>query len=69
MPEQTSLVRVIQINYICDTCEEGEMLPTSRSVLLLTNPPLLSHVCNNCGKSKNFKAEYPIIGYEKIDES
>lgn len=64
--EKEFLVKPIGIKYICDTCNEGEMIPTGENNWL-TNPPNFNHKCNKCGKELLLSDKYPIIRYKEID--
>lgn len=67
MPKIKTKVIVKKVNYICDNCEEGHMLPTG--VCLPVNPPLYPHKCDKCGAEMRFRAtKYPHIIYENIDD-
>lgn len=64
MSEIVQEVHVYRIQYICDKCQEGYMIPTN--VALLSNPPQYSYKCNMCNWKKTFNTEYPRIEYQDI---
>lgn len=45
------------VNYNCDSCKTGKMLPTGIS--LTCDPPLFQHKCDNCGEINSFHHVYP----------
>lgn len=45
------------VNYICDSCKTGKMLPTG--IALTSMPPLFQHKCDNCGEINSFIHTYP----------
>lgn len=60
-------VKTYQIDYICDTCNEGKMRPTGIS--FPTNPPQYPHVCDKCGAAQTFRNKiYPAIIHAIIHE-
>lgn len=60
MVEKTP-VKVIQVNYHCDECPDGSMLPTG--ITLTSYPPQYPHKCTNCGATKTFNTIYPYLEY------
>ena len=53
-------------SYICDVCNEGEMLPTG--FVLTSNPPKYPHRCNKCGTTMDVSGiKYPYISYEPVN--
>jgi len=66
MPEQTKPIMTVQVSYLCDTCNKGEMLPTGS--ILLSHPPQYPHTCNNptCDNRANFKERYPTVRYVEV---
>lgn len=66
MPENSKKVETVEIHYICDECQLGEMLPTGKAYL--TYPARFEHKCNNCGAITRFVGEtYPRTEYHEID--
>ncbi len=49
------------VDYICDNCGEGHMLPTG--IALLSYPAKYEHKCTKCGSKQYFKETYPAIRY------
>ena len=54
------------VEYKCDKCGEGKMIPTG--IVLLTYPGQYEHKCNNCGFIMNFFAKYPYVEYFNPEE-
>jgi len=65
--ESKHRVNVIGVEYACDDCHEGVMLPTGE-ILQLTQPPKHGHKCNACGADKFLTILYPTIRFERIEE-
>lgn len=64
MAEKRVEVKVYQVTYTCDECDEGEMLAVGFA--LMSSPPQYPHTCNNCGFTKNFRGiKYPKTVYEQ----
>lgn len=57
MAEITTPAQAVVVDYQCDDCGEGKMIPTG--VVLLSLPPQYPHTCNKCGKQKSFRERYP----------
>lgn len=57
----------VLVSYICDKCEEGEMLPTGYS--FTTNPPSYGHRCNKCGEIAYMRHTYPKIEYIPLEDN
>jgi hypothetical protein len=67
MPEKKMPVRTVQVNYQCDAAGcDGYMSPTGTANL--SYPPRYPHRCSKCGSEESFKARYPVIRYEPIEE-
>jgi hypothetical protein len=66
MPIKEFEVRTVGIDYICDECLEGKMLPTGGS-MLLSDPPQFAHQCDNinCCAKANFTERYPTFRVER----
>lgn len=63
--EKRTEVKTFLVKYICDGCNEGEMIPMG--IMLPSNPPEYKHACNKCGKEKNFKNKtYPYKTVEYV---
>lgn len=45
------------VDYVCDECGYGHMLPSG--MMLLSNPPKFPHECNKCGATQTFNTKYP----------
>ncbi|MED1556790.1 hypothetical protein [Bacillus paramycoides] len=57
-------VHPVLARYICDSCKEGEMLPTGEWRMI--NPPTFEHECNKCGKKISFLEQYPLIRWKSL---
>ena len=55
-------VKSFQVQYVCDSCNEGYMEP--KGPMLMTHPPLYPHRCRNCDVTMNLKHAYPIVEME-----
>lgn len=64
MPREQKPLRPIQVDYLCDKCEQGYYRPVGR--MLLSDPPQFPHACTQCGNEKTFWEKYPTIRY--VDE-
>lgn len=67
MAERKFEVRNVGVDYVCDTCNEGIMLPTGNN-MLLSHPPQFEHQCNNinCCAKQNFTERYPTFRVERV---
>lgn len=54
-------LRVLQIDHICDRCDDGQYRPTG--VAYASFPPQYLHKCNNCGDKRSFGETFPVIRY------
>lgn len=59
--EQKREVKVFEVNYKCDHCEEGLMRFTGTRYL--TSPPKYSHQCTKCKANQTFSKCYPTQEY------
>lgn len=64
--EQSYNVRPVIVEYVCDECHHGKMLPTGSA--LLCYPVRYPHQCNECGAVKNFEDQYPTLRYVPLGE-
>lgn len=62
MPEQTFEVKPVGVRYICDQCNEGEMIkdPDVKNAWL-TDPVQYPHKCNKCGYTCGLIESYPTV--------
>ena len=60
MPEVETILNVPGINYICDGCGSGKMLPTGK-VFHQDSVTLFPHRCENCETLDNYEINYPVI--------
>lgn len=63
--EVTFDVKPIGINYICDSCQKGEMNQTGE-VKMYEHHATFVHKCSNCSEKKELKEKYPLIRYQQI---
>lgn len=61
MAEIYKKLKPVQVDYICDTCGEGELKPTG--AMKLSYPPLYTHKCSKCNEVFDLKKTYPSIEY------
>lgn len=54
----------VKVEYMCDECEVGKMVPTNAA--FLTNPMQHHHICNKCGHSITLPDRYPKITYRDV---
>lgn len=65
MCESMKEVKTYYVDYICDECKTGSMVPTG--MVYPINPPLFVHKCNSCGHEMEFSnKKYPCIKYEEV---
>ncbi|EGT0683314.1 hypothetical protein IZT14_001706 [Clostridium perfringens] len=60
--EKEFCVKPVLVKYMCDFCNEGEMIPNSKNYWSL-DPPKFEHKCNKCGKKIILDEKYPIMRY------
>jgi len=61
MPEKTKQVFPVQVDYVCDKCGQGNMLPAG--ACLTSYPPQFGHICEHCGHAQYLGSQYPFIRY------
>jgi hypothetical protein len=63
MPEKTTAVTTVRVDFKCPKCEEGFLRPNGR--VLTSNPLQYPHICNNmnCDYNETFNKIYPYIDY------
>lgn len=63
--EELFEIKPIGVRYICEFCNEGEMIYKNEQPLFveaLNNQPILHHhVCNKCGNSMQLPKMYPYV--------
>lgn len=59
-----TLVRTHLVEYRCDKCNTGNMMPTGQATG--TYPQRFQHKCNSCQHVDLFDDCYPLIRYEKL---
>jgi len=67
--EETFELKPIGIRYICEFCNEGEMIHDSNEpvmVELAMKPNLFKHHCSKCGKIMHLPKVYPYIEWEPL---
>lgn len=57
MPRHEVPAEAVIVDYVCDACGNGHMLPSG--MMLLSDPPEWPHKCINCGETKTFNTKYP----------
>lgn len=67
MSESKKLVRTYEIDYMCDVCGIGRVLPTG--ICYTTFPPKFPHECSHCHEKYIFNFTYPSKQTEVIDAS
>lgn len=55
--EQEAKTYIISI--LCPNCHAGQMKIDNSKPMLLCDPPLFPHVCNNCDHTENYRNTYP----------
>lgn len=59
----------VGIKYICENCNEGEMIIDKDNPIILTsNPPLIPHKCNKCGCEMRLMKTYPYVEWMTDEE-
>jgi hypothetical protein len=59
MSEKVTPVQTVLVDYVCDSCGEGEMRPTG--LVIDTYPQQYPHFCSKCGTGKTFPVTYPMV--------
>ena len=58
--------KVYKEKLICDEC--GGEMQLEGGAVMMSNPPLFSHQCTNCGKRENVRGyKYPNIHFEEVE--
>ena len=57
-------VKTFVVDYICDKCSKGKMIPTG--ICLTTSPSQYPHKCNQCNYIETFRTQYPYHHYKRI---
>ena len=65
MSEREFEVRIVGIDYICDECNSGVM-GNRDGIMLMSNPPQWTYVCNHCGHVQTLAAGYPRIEHKRV---
>lgn len=66
MPEIKREVRPVEVNYLCDSCNQGMMARCGETDAETGN---IEHRCLICDHSQTFKwREYPRVDYLGLDE-
>jgi hypothetical protein len=61
MAEVKKPVQTFYIEYLCDACGIGNMMPTGVSNPVY--PPLYVHKCTHCNNVVSFTKTYPTVKY------
>ncbi len=59
MSEKEFKVDVYEVEYVCDECHKGFMIPTG--ITLTSNPPQYPHKCAECSNTEIFRIQYPKV--------
>lgn len=63
--ERTFDIKPIGVKYICEFCNEGEMVYENDHPIIVEainiKPTLYRHVCRSCGKTMQLPKMYPYI--------
>jgi hypothetical protein len=59
-------VKVVEVDMVCDGCNEGKM--RSNGIVYSTYPEQYPHVCTKCSRSMTYQVRYPYIAYEKVQQ-
>lgn len=65
MSESKKLVNTYVIDYMCDVCSIGRVLPTG--LCYPTYPPKFPHECSHCNEKYTFNFTYPTKQMEEIN--
>ncbi|MBY7121766.1 hypothetical protein ILS93_06535 [Bacillus sp. 16GRE42] len=65
MMEKEFEVRPFGVKYICDSCEEGEMVLTD-DFKIYEKHMEFTHKCQKCGAERDFLEKYPLIRYQQV---
>jgi hypothetical protein len=65
MPIEHVTFKMMQVNYICDECNKGRMIPTGAAYMC--HPARYIHKCYDCGNIQELDYMYPRQIY--IDKS
>ena len=63
MAERTFEVKTVGVEYVCERCSDGLMLPTG--IYLPTDPPRWRHKCDACGCEDDLLQKYPTVRWER----
>lgn len=62
----------VAIKYICEHCNNGEMIAVTNEVLIVplekSGPPMVKHRCNKCGGELMLPKTYPYIEWLTKDK-
>ncbi|OUB49894.1 hypothetical protein [Bacillus thuringiensis] len=65
MMEEKFEVKPVGVKYICDSCNQGEMVPTNNIKMFEKNIEYI-HKCSRCGAERGLNNKYPLIRYEQV---
>ena len=66
--EQAFNIKPVGVKYICELCNDGEMIVDPYGDTLMSNPPLIPHKCNKCSGTMHLPKQYPYIEWIRDDE-
>lgn len=61
--EKEIIVNPYGIVQLCDSCKDGEMVPTGR--IKTENSSIFEHKCNVCGTIKFYPEKFPAIRFRR----
>lgn len=67
--EQAFNIKPVGVKYICEICNDGEMIVDHLGETLMTNPPLIPHKCNKCNSTMHLPKQYPYIEWVPEDNN
>lgn len=66
MAEKTFPINVVGVDYTCDECGIGAMIPNG-NISFLSDPPKFPHLCPNCGATAYLSEKYPSVRHLRAD--
>ena len=64
MSEIDTEVKTTKVDYRCEECDIGYMIPTG--VMLTSSPPQYPHECDVCSNKMTSYIKYPYLRYDEI---
>lgn len=69
--EEVFDIKPVGVRYICEFCNEGEMIADPKEPILMTVEGvqlMRTHICNKCGKSMKLPKTYPYIEWVPVEK-